>query len=514
MGEAREGGTTHAGASTYVRMGKLKLFRVYLFALFVFLPSALSAEILIDGDHFVNEKGAIVLLRGFSIHSKMPPFRPVQKEEELDILKEAGVNLLRLHFSWEAAEPVQGQYDESYFEYYDKLVNWAWNRDIHVIIDFHNNAFSRYAAEGCGSGFPDWAMSSRVEKYKPKENGTCNFFRAMTKAIFFSEDNYKIWEDFLEDREGARGRFFALSERLGRPSADHEAVIGFDLNEPLPYDTKKKVVNYGLMTRFYEDWASVIQAEKSDAMIFVEPFATDHVRAGYTPQMQKPKVKNMVYAPHLYEPGTLMFGYPIKSYKGSLSSILSMREKWNVPLLIGEWGGRMYGHRAQQDMFDHLVRDFDLNEVSSVRWNYTPMWTSEKLDHYHDEDYSCFDHEKKWRKGCRPRMFVPVLSGEMKHLQMKHKGESMTYIPLLTGITGHFRSEETSMMLVWEHDPEQGETKIFANKKLLFPSGEVLLLTEGEGLYCSYDDRQYYVVCRSDQKGLKRVTLQQKDLKN
>ncbi len=132
------------------------------------------------GGEFVDERGARVLLRGFSLAAKMPPFRPVTSGSDFDVLQESGVNLLRLHFNWEAAEAVRGVYDESYFEYYEQLVQWAWERGIYVIIDFHNNAFSRHAAEGCGSGFPAWAITPEAKAWQPRENGSCFFFYAMT----------------------------------------------------------------------------------------------------------------------------------------------------------------------------------------------------------------------------------------------------------------------------------------------------------------------------------------------
>jgi len=116
----------------------------------------------IQGKKFVDPNGAQVILRGYAIQAKMPPFRPLSAASELDTIADFGANVIRLHFSWEAAEPAPGVFDESYFSYYRQVVEWAAQRDIFVIIDFHNNAFSRWAAGGCGSGFPAWASLSEA----------------------------------------------------------------------------------------------------------------------------------------------------------------------------------------------------------------------------------------------------------------------------------------------------------------------------------------------------------------
>ncbi len=465
------------------------------------------AGLRIQGRQFVDERGARVLLRGFSLASKMPPFRPVSGAADLDVLQEAGVNLLRLHFSWEAAESERGQYDESYFEYYDQLVEWAWEREIYVIIDFHNNAFSRYAAEGCGSGFPAWAITPEAQTWEPRENGSCLFIYRMTKAVWFGEDNFLTWRDFLENNYGARDRFFSLSRRLAAKYADHPTVIGFDLNEPLPYDTKQGQFAYGLMSTFYEAWAEVIHREMPKAMILVEPFATDHVGAKQPPPMRKPAIANLVYAPHLYEPGSLMFGFPITGYSNAFQSIVARGEQWHVPVLIGEWGAREYGWRASLDLLDHLVRDMDAQGISAARWVYAPDWTPETLDRYHDEDYSCFDDQRVARPACRQRAYVQVLSGVERALSIQHRGEARYYAPWLTWLTGLFRFDATRIELSWDHDPDLGETRIFANRALLFEGAKVQIESAGKGLHCAYDAAERFVLCASPHAGTMRVSI-------
>src|SRR5688500_2695645 len=125
-----------------------------------------------EGAYFRDEAGAIVMLRGLNVagDSKVPPFRPVDDPSLFDPFPSWGVNVARLLFTWEAFEPERGVYDESYFDHYVSLVNALEARGVWVIVDIHQDAFSRFTTDGCGEGMPAWAVSSAVTPKVP-DNG-------------------------------------------------------------------------------------------------------------------------------------------------------------------------------------------------------------------------------------------------------------------------------------------------------------------------------------------------------
>src|SRR6185436_6678274 len=97
-----------------------------------------------------DERDGMAVLRGLNVagDSKVPPFRPVEDVRVFDAFASYGVNVVRLLFTWEAFEGTRGSYDESYFEYYLGVIDALHARGIRVIVDFHQDAFSRFATDG------------------------------------------------------------------------------------------------------------------------------------------------------------------------------------------------------------------------------------------------------------------------------------------------------------------------------------------------------------------------------
>ncbi|KAI9364936.1 glycoside hydrolase superfamily [Zopfochytrium polystomum] len=90
-----------------------------------------------------------VFLHGMNMAAKMPPFELVDLSSDasiaaaLDPLQRAGFNFVRLAFTWEAFEPVQGQYSASYLAQYVAVVKALRQRGIYTLVDFHQDTYSR-----------------------------------------------------------------------------------------------------------------------------------------------------------------------------------------------------------------------------------------------------------------------------------------------------------------------------------------------------------------------------------
>ena len=132
-----------------------------------------------------------MILRGVNLagNSKVPPFLPLPTGDAvafrtdrggsmvtrdfdflgntsfqaLDALPSWGMNVIRLLLVWEAYEPVRGERSLAYIEMLKAIANEAWRRGIYTIIDFHQNVFARWVADGCGEGFPRWTLPSDAD---------------------------------------------------------------------------------------------------------------------------------------------------------------------------------------------------------------------------------------------------------------------------------------------------------------------------------------------------------------
>ena len=77
-------------------------------------------------------------------------------DEHLRRLLSCGFTLLRLNVTWEAIEPeVEGVYDTAYLRYLLSVVQACGRHNIQVIIDSHQDAWSRWTG---GDGAPKWTM--------------------------------------------------------------------------------------------------------------------------------------------------------------------------------------------------------------------------------------------------------------------------------------------------------------------------------------------------------------------
>jgi hypothetical protein len=138
----------------------------------------------IDGEWFVDDKGRKVLLRGVNLSgsSKMPtrpnggthlktdfhdhrevsfvgrPFPLEEADEHLQRIKHWGFNAVRLLVTWEAIEHAgPGKYDTEYLDYLEEIIKTIDSHGLHVIIDPHQDVWSRMCG---GDGAPGWTFEA------------------------------------------------------------------------------------------------------------------------------------------------------------------------------------------------------------------------------------------------------------------------------------------------------------------------------------------------------------------
>jgi hypothetical protein len=230
------------------------------------------SKISIKNSDFIDEENRIVIFRGINISAKIPFTDPTLKKnnkatfvgspfplEEADLhlsrLKYLGFNLLRWVVPWEALCPDEPKkYDLLYLEYLDNLVAIAEKYDFFILIDFHQDVWSRYTG---GSGAPLWTL----EKIGLK---VCNFEKCLAAISHKKKERYPLGHLFWAtnaDRYAAKtmytlffgGNTFAPEFKIDGENVQdylqqnyilaiskcvkklvrHDHVIGYDImNEP------------------------------------------------------------------------------------------------------------------------------------------------------------------------------------------------------------------------------------------------------------------------------------------
>jgi len=418
-----------------------------------------SAPLHADGAYFRDANGRAVLLRGVNAtgDAKLPPFETMTSPLLFDPLPGWGINTIRLLFTWEAFEPTRCHYDNDYLAYYEQAVQWAAERNLYVIVDFHQDAYSRFNVNGCGEGFPQWAVSSAVTKSAPDNTPAC---AGWGSKMIIDIGMQTAWSHFHSDREGARTRYLDMVKAVAERMSDHPNVVGYEImNEPWGSDAQ--------LNKLINDVGATIRDRHPSAILFVPAHAL--VSGGIKQNtLAQPALGNISNSSHYYDP-TVYFG----SWNGNpvdpvLNKALAKAAGWNAPLIMSEFGAAAdTGNLAAY--IEAYYSWLDANFVSATQWSYTPSWTPQKKDGWNDEDFSIVDDSGQ----LRPALFVP-----------------RPYPQYTAGTPQQFLRTANGFSYRWQNDNTQGTTEIFlpatyANGKTLNVTGGASCSIQPQKLICS-----------------------------
>jgi endoglycosylceramidase len=422
------------------------------------------------GRNFVDTNGRVVILRGINLagNSKVPPFLPLSDPSQLDVLPGLGFNVIRLVFIWEAFEPQRGVWDLRYLAMMRSIAEAAWARGMYVIIDFHQDGFSRFASRGSGDGFPAWAISPRSAACNPDNWPRCWdwTWRMMTDTCM-----HKSFKDFYANTTGVRTRYLDMVQTVAQVCSQVPGVIGYDvINEPWGDERQE-------LYPLYRDAAQVIRSVHPNAILFLEGHIATNT--GLQTKLPRPKLENVAYAPHFYKPATIVQnawnGLTI-TIDRAFAHMNQKASEWDVPLFVGEYGVPAEA-RGGGDYLAYLHDRLDDTVASGAQWNYTPGWTHQTKDGWNGEDFSLLDASGRPRPSFR-----------------RHP-----YPRAVAGVPGAFRYVEDTnvraMAFQWQHCPERGETEIHLPGPL-FPSSSTIVV-EPADVMTYRDEARQLLICRA-----------------
>jgi endoglycosylceramidase len=266
-----------------------------------------------------------------------------------------GYNVIRLNVSWSLLEPAPGRIDGTYLNRIAQVVGWAGRARIYVVIDMHQDAWSKYlytrVGETCAppfqairgfDGAPAWAS----EHLAP----VCalNGVRELDPAV--QEDFQKLYDDTpAPDGVGLQEHYASAMLALARRFHDQPAVAGYEIiNEPSPgFNAVPGEVDSTELFPFYEKVIDHVVANVPGfrQLFFIEPNVerdvTDH-SAIVTPWSAYSSYGNVVYAPHVYT-GVFTLDQQATSTRffpsqGGYESAIADAKALGLPLWVGEFG--------------------------------------------------------------------------------------------------------------------------------------------------------------------------------
>ncbi len=243
-----------------------------------------------NGPFFVDQHGRTVILHGVNVGKKTPPFiRPDESFDKTDVerIRSWGFNLVRLGVIWEGIAPERGTLDDAYLDRVRELVRLFADHDIHVLIDMHQDLYSR---EFGGDGAPSWAVYTDGIPFTKSSPWQLDY---ADPAVARAYDHF--WLDDHDLQTAYTEAFTAVARRV----ADVDGLVGYELfNEPSPGARTAAGFSERYLPQFYERVAAGLRAVDASTPIWVEPEGLTN--AGKPATLGQMDIDQLAYSFHNY----------------------------------------------------------------------------------------------------------------------------------------------------------------------------------------------------------------------
>jgi aryl-phospho-beta-D-glucosidase BglC (GH1 family) len=230
--------------------------------------------------------------------------------KDIDFIAKAGFNTIRIPFHYKLFEPG----DDEGFTLVDRVVGWAKEDGLYVILDMH-----------CAPG-------------------------GQTGANIDDSWGYP----WLYEDEASQQHAMEIWKRIAEHYRSNPTVLGYDLlNEPIPHYPKLQQYNSKLEP-VYKKLVSAVRSVDQNHVVILGGAQWD---SNFT-VFGQPFDKNMMYTFHKYW---------MKPEQKEIQSYIDFRDKYNVPIWMGESG------ENTDEWISQFRKLLDENEISWTFWPYKKM---------------------------------------------------------------------------------------------------------------------------------------------
>jgi endoglycosylceramidase len=331
---------------------------------------------------------------------EVPEFGP----EDARRMRELGLNLLRLPMNWSGIEPTEGTYDEAYLDRVEEVVRMCASVGIHVILDFHQDAYSKEIGE---DGAPLWAIHPPPDMLLEGPLGDTLAQRILSPQVqrayigFFADDD----EDTTDRR--LQAAFAAMARHVAARFVDEPYVLGYDLyNEPVTQEP--------YLDRFHRRVSDAIREVDTRHLLLFEPLGIRNLTERAILSDEPFHDDGGVYAVHLYtfaftDSRMQLEQLRREDLEPNVRRATLEAERWNVPMLVGEWG--IGPDAPNMDLFVRTMHDlFDERFASATVW----LWKEQSQGSW---GFFALEEDGSWTErphviAAHARVYAERIAGE------------------------------------------------------------------------------------------------------
>lgn len=249
-------------------------------------------------------------------------------------MRELGLGALRLPINWSAIEPERGAYDEAYLARIEEVVALCRAAGVHVILDFHQDAYSKEIGE---DGAPLWAIHPAPETLLEGPLDDLEARRTSPQVLAAFVGFFETTDDDTADVM-LQAAYSAMVRHVAERFASDPWVLGWDLyNEPIGDDRR--------LIEFHSRLSETIREVDADHLLLFEPSSTRNLtEIGPLARAPFPDPGG-AYAVHLYTLAFLDSEMELdritkERLRPNIERAMMEAARFDVPIFVGEWGIR------------------------------------------------------------------------------------------------------------------------------------------------------------------------------
>ena len=503
-------------------MSFFSMKNIFIILFFLINISSINSYYFGQNNTFVRlDDGRYAIFHGVNVVVKLPPFIPDTEkfdpyisftDKDIEILKNLGMNLVRLGIIWESIEYSEKSYNTTHLKKMSEIVKKLEENGITVIIDAHQDMFSRLF---CGEGAPKFYTEKLSYTKDCNTNLISRFFGLLSACMPLSKNNWRyneegypliedcvagsfidyhkspelmsIYDSFFKNENGVLDAFVEFWKKVAEEFKGKKNVLGYDIwNEPwasnLWTDLKSLLPGYidnHILIDFYSRIDEGISKVDPDYTMLFQPIPFPdtlplfggHALSTFSKAPVDTSKRKQMFNVHSYccaadqnickdgEPKASDYDTCSSFHERKLKKNKEQATKMNVPLIVTEFGACSSSKACYYEMLG----------FEKAADKYLTSWAYWMFKSYNDHTTTAAEGQEG------------IFNEDGSIQKMKEKALTRTYILYYQGIPEYFEFNDKTREFnaIFEYDKSiNAPTVIYFNKNFYYKKGYTLKIMD------------------------------------